>query len=103
VTVPEQLHRARARLDLDGRATWRFPPVEDPRERALLEWTELALQLEVDFVALSFVRSPDDGQLLTRRPYFFPDLAETTEADEQTAIDAALIQPTRIDYLGTRR
>jgi SAM-dependent methyltransferase len=33
-------------LDLDGRATWRFPPVEDPRERAQLEWTQLVLQLE---------------------------------------------------------
>jgi hypothetical protein len=44
-----------------------------------------------------------ERQLLTRGPYFFPDLADTTEADEQTAIDAALIQPTRIDYVGTRR
>ena len=33
----------------------------------------------------------------------FPIFADTTEADEQTAIDAALIQPTRIDYVGTRR
>jgi SAM-dependent methyltransferase len=44
-----------------------------------------------------------ERQLLTHGPYFFPDLVGTTEADEQTAIDAALIQPTRIDYVGTRR
>ena len=44
-----------------------------------------------------------ERQLLTHGPYFFPDLVDTTEADEQTAIDAALIQPTRIDYVGTRR
>ena len=43
-----------------------------------------------------------ERQLLTRGPYFFPDLGDTTEADEQTAIDAGLIQPTRIDYVGTR-
>jgi SAM-dependent methyltransferase len=44
-----------------------------------------------------------DRQLLTQGPYFFPNLVDVTEADEQTAIDAGLIQPTRIDYLGTRR
>jgi len=36
-------------------------------------------------------------------PYFFPDLACTTEADEQAAIDGGHIRPTRIDYVGTRR
>ena len=44
-----------------------------------------------------------ERRLLEHRPYFFPDLVDTTEADEQTAIDAALIQPNRIDYVGTRR
>jgi SAM-dependent methyltransferase len=33
-------------------------------------------------------------------PYFFPDLADTTEADEQAAIDGGLIQANRIWYLG---
>jgi len=42
-------------------------------------------------------------QLLTHGPYFFPDLAATTEADEQSAIDAGDIQPTRIEYVGTPR
>jgi len=43
-----------------------------------------------------------EQQLLTHGPYFFPDLVDTTEADEQTAIDAAEIQPTRVDYVGKR-
>jgi SAM-dependent methyltransferase len=35
-------------------------------------------------------------------PYFFPELDATTEADEQAAIEAGLIQPTRIRYAGTK-
>jgi SAM-dependent methyltransferase len=36
-------------------------------------------------------------------PYFFPELAGTSEADEQAAIDSGLIQPNRIQYVGRRR
>jgi len=36
-------------------------------------------------------------------PYFFPDLAESTDAEEQAAIGAGLIQATRIDWVGERR
>lgn len=36
-------------------------------------------------------------------PYFFADLAETSEADEQAAIDAGQIQANRIVYHGRRR
>jgi len=43
-----------------------------------------------------------ERQLLTQGPYFFPDLVDTTEADEQTAIDTAQSQSTRIDCVGTR-
>jgi SAM-dependent methyltransferase len=43
-----------------------------------------------------------ERRLLAYGPYFFPDLAGTTEADEQAAIDAGEIQATRIDYVGTR-
>ena len=43
-----------------------------------------------------------ERQLLTYGPYFFPDLVDTTAADEETAIHAGQIQPTRIDYVGTR-
>jgi SAM-dependent methyltransferase len=41
-----------------------------------------------------------ERQLLTRGPYFFPDLLGTTEADEQAAIDAGQIRASRIDYAG---
>jgi SAM-dependent methyltransferase len=37
---------------------------------------------------------------LTRGPFLFADLADTSEADEQTAIDAGRIRPLRIDYVG---
>jgi SAM-dependent methyltransferase len=38
-----------------------------------------------------------------RGPYFFRSLGDTTEADEQAAIDAGLIQATRVDWAGTPR
>jgi SAM-dependent methyltransferase len=44
-----------------------------------------------------------ERRLLTDGPYFFADLAGTTESDEQRAIGAGQIQSTRIDYVGTRR
>jgi hypothetical protein len=43
-----------------------------------------------------------ERELLTYGPYFFPDLVGTTGGDEQAAIDAGQIRPTRIDYVGTR-
>ena len=36
-------------------------------------------------------------------PYYFPDLDGVTEADERAAIDAGLVQPARIDFVGRRR
>lgn len=39
---------------------------------------------------------------LARGPFLFVDLADTTEADEQSAIDAGLITPLRIEYVGVR-
>jgi SAM-dependent methyltransferase len=44
-----------------------------------------------------------ERRILTHGPYFFSDLAGTTQDDEQTAIDIGDVQPTRIDYVGTRR
>jgi SAM-dependent methyltransferase len=38
---------------------------------------------------------------LAHGPYFFPDLADTTAADEQAAVDASEVQATRIDWVGT--
>lgn len=42
-------------------------------------------------------------RLLTFGPYFFPDLADTSDADEQAAIDAGQIRATRIDWVGALR
>jgi SAM-dependent methyltransferase len=39
---------------------------------------------------------------LTRGPFLFADLAGTSEADEQAAIDAGHVRPLRIDYVGGR-
>jgi SAM-dependent methyltransferase len=44
-----------------------------------------------------------DGRELGYGPYFFPDLAETSQADEQAAIDTGQIQANRIHYRGTRK
>jgi SAM-dependent methyltransferase len=41
-------------------------------------------------------------EFLENGPYFFPDLADTTEANEQAAIDAGMIKATRIDWAGSR-
>ena len=41
-----------------------------------------------------------ERRYLARGPYFFPDLAGTSEEDEQAAIDAGRIRATRIDYVG---
>ena len=43
-----------------------------------------------------------DRETLGFWPYFFADLAATSEADEQDAIDAGLIQANRIQYAGRR-
>jgi hypothetical protein len=50
---------------------------------------------------LRFLDGRFQRRLLAFGPYFFPDLAETSDADEQAAIAAGLIQATRIDWVGT--
>ena len=44
-----------------------------------------------------------DRSYVSERPYFFCDLADTTESDEQAAIDAGEIQATCLQYVGMRR
>jgi SAM-dependent methyltransferase len=44
-----------------------------------------------------------DRQLLAYGPYFFPDLADVSENEEQAAIDAEKIQANRINYVCRRR
>ena len=43
-----------------------------------------------------------DSEPVTYGPFFFADLAGTSQADEQAAIDSGLIQANRIQYLGRR-
>jgi SAM-dependent methyltransferase len=44
-----------------------------------------------------------ETESVTYGPYFFADLLDTSEADEQAAIDAGLIQANRIRYAGRPR
>jgi SAM-dependent methyltransferase len=44
-----------------------------------------------------------ERQLLAHGPYFFADLAGTTDTEEQAAIDAGQIRASRIDYAGKSR
>lgn len=52
------------------------------------------------------IRDMLDARFICERvssgPYFFADLVNTSEADEQTAIDSGLIQANRIQYHGRR-
>jgi SAM-dependent methyltransferase len=41
-----------------------------------------------------------EGRHLAYGPYFFADLADTSEADEQAAIDSHEVRATRIDWAG---
>jgi SAM-dependent methyltransferase len=43
------------------------------------------------------------GRRLEYGPYFFPDLHDVSEADEQSAIDAGLVRANRIRYVGSVR
>jgi SAM-dependent methyltransferase len=44
-----------------------------------------------------------ERRAISEGPYFFSDLDDTSEADEQSAIDAGEIQPTCVRYVATRR
>jgi SAM-dependent methyltransferase len=68
----------------------------------LRDWAERD-RLHPSELLLRLLDERFERELLSHGPYFFSHLVETTEADEQAAIDADLIRPTRIDYVGTRR
>ena len=44
-----------------------------------------------------------DCRAVAYGPYFFADLAGTSDADEQAAIDSGLIQANRMQYVGRRK
>jgi SAM-dependent methyltransferase len=68
----------------------------------LREWAQREGLHDVEGVLRSLNRR-FEGLLVARGPYFFPDLAGTSDADERAAIDAGRIRANRIDYVGTRR
>jgi SAM-dependent methyltransferase len=66
------------------------------------DWAEAdRLHTAADIVAALDARF--DRQFLGDGPYFFADLEDVSEAGEQAAIDAGLIQPGRVAYVGRRR
>jgi SAM-dependent methyltransferase len=112
---------ARERFD-EATARWCFdrlpPPGTDPgwlhRRRA--EWRDSGQPWDAYCHAWAAAEGLHTGQdilrelgarfdagLITYGPYFFPDLAGISEAGEQEAIDAGLIQAGRIQYAGRRR
>jgi SAM-dependent methyltransferase len=111
---------ARERFD-EATARWCFdrlpPPASEPGwlQQFHDEWRESGQQWDTycrDWArseglhaGLDIVRELDarfDRQLLSPGPYFFADLADVSEGEEQAAIDAGLIQANRIVYVGRR-
>jgi SAM-dependent methyltransferase len=102
----------------EATARWSFerlPPEEDENwlHRRRNEWLESGLPWTDYFedwltrdgihrgeTLLRLLENRFERRHLESGPYLFHDLARTTEADEQAAIDAGLIQPTRIDWVG---
>jgi SAM-dependent methyltransferase len=89
---PGWLHRRRDEWEASGQPWSAYLRDWVGRERIHSVETLLRL-LDVHF----------EREHLAAGPYFFPDLAATTEADEQAAIDAGEIQATRVDYVGRLR
>lgn len=86
------LHRRREEWLASGRGWEDY--LRDWAERERLHRSDLLVRL---------LDGRLERQLLADGPYLFPNLENTTAADEQAAIDAGRIRPTRIDYVGVRR
>ena len=80
-------------------AEWRQSGL--PWEDWLRSWAQ-AEKLHTGQDILNGLDGRFDRETLGFGPYFFADLAATSEADEQAAIDAGLIQANRILYAGRR-
>ena len=89
---PNWLHRLRDDWATSGRG-WRTY-LGDWATRDGLHRGEALLQL---------LEERFERRLLAFGPYFFADLADMTDADEQAAIAAGLIRATRIDWVGASR
>lgn len=92
VTEPGWLHRRRDEWIASGQ---RWDPYCQAwaTEEGLHTGEEILRGLDARF----------DRRLCAYGPYFFCDLAHTTEADERAAIDAGQIRATRIQYAGELR
>jgi SAM-dependent methyltransferase len=112
---------ARERFD-EATARWCFdrlpPPGTDPGwlHRRHTEWRNSGQPWDTYCRAWAAAERLHTGQDILRElgtrfesgpitygPYFFPDLAAISEAEEQAAIDARLIQASRIQYAGRQR
>jgi SAM-dependent methyltransferase len=88
---PGWLHRLRAEWQESGQS-W---------DACLRSWVQ-AEGLHAGLDILNGLDARFDRRSLGFGPYFFPDLAATSEADEQAAIDAGLMKANRIQYVGRR-
>jgi SAM-dependent methyltransferase len=89
---PGWLHRRKAEWRESGQ----------PWDACLQSWVH-AEGLHAGQEILDELDARFDCQALAYGPYFFADLAATSEASEQAAIDSGLIQASRIQYAGRRR
>jgi SAM-dependent methyltransferase len=89
-TEPGWLHRRRDEWAASGQP-WSTYLREWAQEHGLRSAGTLLRLLDARFAR----------QHLEYGPYFFPDLAATTEGDERAAIEAGRIRATRLDYVGT--
>jgi SAM-dependent methyltransferase len=89
---PGWLHRRQAEWRESGRC-W---------EACLQSWAH-AEGLHTGQDILDQLDALFDCQVVAYGPYFFADLAGTSDADEQAAIDTGLIQPNRVQYAGLLR
>ena len=69
---------------------------------AMREWAEREHLHSVDTL-LGLLDERFRREHLVEGPYFFPELAETSEEDELEAIRAGQIRATRVDYVGVLR
>ncbi len=68
----------------------------------LREWAG-SEQLHAAATLLQLLDARFEREHLAAGPYFFADLGETSEEEEQAAIDAGQIRATRLDYVARRR
>lgn len=88
---PDWLHKRQAEWAGSGQS-W---------DTCLRSWAE-AESLHTGQVILDALDTRFRRQHLSFGPYFFADLSEVSEADEQAAIDAGLIRANRISYIARK-